>query len=38
MMVGKEGGIVTIASNHSVDETVDRLKSILRSKEISLFP
>ena len=35
--VGKEGGIVSIPSNHSVDETVDRLKNILRSKEITLF-
>jgi uncharacterized protein (DUF302 family) len=37
VIVGKEGGIVTIPSNHSVDETVDRLKNILRSKEITLF-
>ena len=36
-IVGKEGGIVSIPSNHSVDETVDRLKNILRSKEITLF-
>ena len=28
---------LTIPSNHSVDETVDRLKNILRSKEITLF-
>lgn len=30
-------GIVTIASNHSVDETVDRLKSILQAKGVTLF-
>ena len=36
-IVGKEAGIVNIPSNHSVDETVDRLKNILRSKEIILF-
>src|SRR5262249_42732065 len=29
--------VVTIPSNHSVDETVDRLKNILRSKEVTLF-
>jgi uncharacterized protein (DUF302 family) len=37
MIVGKEAGIVTIPSNHSVDETVHRLKNILRSKEVTLF-
>jgi uncharacterized protein (DUF302 family) len=37
VIIGKEGGIVSIPSNHSVDETVDRLKNILRSKEITLF-
>ena len=37
MIVGKEAGIVTIPSNHSVDETVDRLTNILRSKEVTLF-
>ena len=36
-IVGKGGGIVNIPSKHSVDETVDRLKNILRSKEITLF-
>jgi uncharacterized protein (DUF302 family) len=35
--VGKEGGIVNIPSKHSVDETVDRLKNVLQSKEITLF-
>src|SRR5262249_59752888 len=37
MTVGKEAGIVTIPSSHSVDETVDRLTDILRSKEVTLF-
>jgi len=32
-IVQKGGGIVAIASNHSVDETVDRLKDILQSKQ-----
>ena len=36
-IVGKEARIVNIPSNHSVDETVDRLTNILRSKEITLF-
>jgi uncharacterized protein (DUF302 family) len=30
-------GVVTIPSNHSVDETVDRLKNILQSKGVTLF-
>jgi uncharacterized protein (DUF302 family) len=37
MIVGKEAGIVSIPSHHSVDETVDRLKNILRSKDVMLF-
>lgn len=36
-IVQKEGGIVSVPSNHSVDETVDKLKNILRSKQITLF-
>ena len=36
-IVQKEGGIVSIPSNHSVDETVDKLKNILQSKQIALF-
>jgi uncharacterized protein (DUF302 family) len=36
-IVQKEAGIVTIPSRHSVDETVDRLKDILQSKQITLF-
>jgi uncharacterized protein (DUF302 family) len=35
--VDKKDGIVTIPSNHSVDETVARLKSILQAKGITLF-
>lgn len=30
-------GIITKPSNHSVDETVDRLKNILQSKGVTLF-
>ena len=33
----KEAGIVRIPSHHSVDETVDKLKNLLRSKEVTLF-
>jgi len=33
----KEEGIVKISSHHSVDETVDKLKAILRSKGVTLF-
>jgi uncharacterized protein (DUF302 family) len=33
----EKNGIVTIPSNHTVDETVDRLKNILQSKGITLF-
>jgi uncharacterized protein (DUF302 family) len=36
-IVMKEAGIVRIPSHHSADETVDRLKNILRSKEVTLF-
>jgi uncharacterized protein (DUF302 family) len=36
-IVQKEGGIISIPSSHSVDETVDRLKNILQSKQITLF-
>jgi uncharacterized protein (DUF302 family) len=35
--VTKAMGIVDRPSNHSVDETVDRLKAILKSKGITLF-
>jgi uncharacterized protein (DUF302 family) len=36
-IIQKEGGIVSIPSSHSVDETVDKLKNILQSKQIILF-
>jgi uncharacterized protein (DUF302 family) len=35
--VQKEEGIVKIPSHHSVDETVDKLKIILRSKGVKHF-
>lgn len=35
--VDNNNGIVSIPSNHSVDETVAKLKSILQSKGITLF-
>ena len=30
-------GIVTIPSNHSVDATIEKLKSILQSKNVTIF-
>lgn len=35
--MNNQNGIVDIASHHSVDETVDRLKGILQSQGITLF-
>jgi uncharacterized protein (DUF302 family) len=35
--VQKEEGVVKIPSHHSVDETVDKLKTILQSKGVTLF-
>jgi uncharacterized protein (DUF302 family) len=35
--VVKKNGMVTIPSHHSVDETVEKLKSILHTKGIALF-
>ena len=35
--VQKQEGIVKIPSHHSVDETVDKLKTILASKNVTLF-
>ena len=32
-----DNGIVNLASNHSLDETIERLKSILRAKGVTLF-
>jgi uncharacterized protein (DUF302 family) len=37
LAVQKEEGIVKIPSHHSVDQTVDRLKTILQSKGVMLF-
>src|SRR6516225_4679727 len=37
LAVQKKEGIVTIPSHHSVDETVDKLKTILQSKGVKLF-
>jgi uncharacterized protein (DUF302 family) len=35
--VARKNGIVTFPSQHSVDETVEKLKSILHTKRIALF-
>jgi uncharacterized protein (DUF302 family) len=35
--VKKKNGIVDVPSNHSVDETVERVKGILQAKGITLF-
>jgi uncharacterized protein (DUF302 family) len=35
--VKNKNGIVDVPSNHSVDESVDRVKNILQSKDITLF-
>ncbi len=37
LAVQKEEGIVKIPSHHSVDETVDKLTTILKSKGVTLF-
>lgn len=37
MTSGINNGIVEIPSNHSVDETVEKLKGILRAKTVALF-
>lgn len=37
MAASPENGIVSIASRHTVDETVDRLKAILLAKGVTLF-
>lgn len=37
LMSSESDGILTISSNHSVDQTVDRLKGLLQSKGITLF-
>jgi uncharacterized protein (DUF302 family) len=35
--VKKKNGVVDVPSNHSVDETVDRVKNILQTKAVTLF-
>ena len=35
--VTKKNGIIEVPSNHSVEETVDRLKTILQAKGVTLF-
>lgn len=35
--IEKKNGIVDVPSNHSVDETVERVKNILQSKGVNLF-
>jgi len=37
MTSGKSNGIIDKRSNHSVDETVEKLKGILQAKGVSLF-
>ena len=37
MTFSRETGITEIASNHSVDETVGKLKGILEAKRVTLF-
>jgi uncharacterized protein (DUF302 family) len=37
MTLGKGKGIVDTPSNHSVDQTVERLKGILQAKGVTLF-
>jgi uncharacterized protein (DUF302 family) len=37
MTLTKDNGIVQVPSNHSVDETVEKLKTILQAKGVTLF-
>lgn len=37
MELSKDNGIIDTPSNHSFDQTVERLKEILQAKEITLF-
>jgi uncharacterized protein (DUF302 family) len=37
MAADENSGLINIPSNHSVDETVEKLKAILQSKGITLF-
>lgn len=37
MTLGRDKGIVDLPSNHSVDQTVEKLKGILAAKDVTLF-
>ena len=37
MTATRDNGVVSTPSNHSVDQTVERLKGILRAKGVTLF-
>lgn len=37
MTASTPNGVISVRSNHSVDETVDKLKAILQSKAVILF-
>ena len=37
MMLSRSQGIINVPSNHSVDQTVERLKGILQAKGVTLF-
>jgi uncharacterized protein (DUF302 family) len=37
MTLSSGNGIIEVASNHAVDETVDKLKAILQAKGVMLF-
>lgn len=37
MTAGTHDGIISVRSNNSVDQTVDKLKAILQSKGVALF-
>ena len=37
MPAGTDSGIVSVKSNHSVDQTVEKLKGILQAKGVTLF-
>ena len=37
MTLSKDNGIIQVASSHSVDQTVEKLKGILQAKGVTLF-
>src|SRR5262244_3632217 len=37
MTLNQNNGIIDVTSNHSVDETVDKLKGILQAKGVAVF-